>query len=1175
MRNAGVTVERPTILIGIGGTGCLIAERVLAKAVAAGLPSDSRALVVGIDTHVRDLRALHHIEKRFRIQISDQRSVRELLMGSNWESVKNWHLPAAAFSEDTLSKSLISGAGQIRMLSRLATHGAMRDGSIEQILKEAITRVTRLKNDDRHSGEIQIVITASLAGATGSGSFIQIASIMDQTCRAAGVTGLVRGVFLLGDVFVRTSTLPIDQVINARFNTYAALAELNACNAYASGRGVPVGFDFEVAPGMRLPKGVPPLQTVTLIDFENDIGGNLGSDLDAYHEMAVRAVHQYAFTPIGERLDAVMVNDVRAHQRAEELGRRPLYSGIGVHTILYPRDAVEDYVTLAYAAETLRGEWLILDDLFDIAFRDYEMRRQTDPGVQRPDVGDLFLRNFELLRGESAFIRQIHAALHPGSVDLDGNLPPPIHTLYLEALRNEVLRQYWELPPLPTTVGGLVPYTIGDLEDDDDLPRTVQDIETRLDRAWRSVQTTAASLPSDIFRTVFSAGLEPERLGGYRPHHLKKWLVLDRQHLVAVRWFLYSLRRDVRAARERLDAREIQTALEALGRQFDPPRRRRASTAADRDETAPRGRSNPEIHARAEAVRGKGVLGLFRGRRRSFVAQLVAYHQNSLALIRKWAVTRVEEQVYDGLLREIDALVALVEMSFDRVKVLKREIDGTLAEIAGAHSSARGKGIFDGIRYVYAEPEDKRRVARGAIESDVRSDADGAEVNGAIGELIFATYVAARRERPADPGEAIVRTDVAALGAALRTRLIDQDARRVVRARLRPHYDFSVWRAVQLDWQARREEAELAGAPATAVAATAEAHLAHLVEEVRSHAQPFIDYATVGVGQSIIYWSINPRVVAEFGDRTGLFEILKSEEGENPDENDVYGTNELLCTHVRANLDLSDLKKLHPGEATGHARGVATGVYRKAYLDEVAPLRSPAVVLGQTSGRITPHIDRNWHKAGVLPELFSDMQKQIDVEIDRSIVVALVLDLLITETQVGRGPITSIDLSKLPDGAGAIVEIVGSADDWTIVRQLRRNSDYGLAAEVLWDAALARMDVANARLLKSDEFTGLVERILALAIPDDGEEEQRRRVAESLLTRLFEILTQVVQRLMPQQTAPARIAYARQLARPCSLAAIERLSEHHRLAPEQVRGLGLIVERVASATAATAGPVDS
>ncbi|MFD0936551.1 hypothetical protein ACFQ12_15385, partial [Methylobacterium trifolii] len=224
--------------------------------------------------------------------------------------------------------------------------------------------------------------------------------------------------------------------------------------------------------------------------------------------------------------------------------------------------------------------------------------------------------------------------------------------------------------------------------------------------------------------------------------------------------------------------------------------------------------------------------------------------------------------------------------------------------------------------------------------------------------------------------------------------------------------------------------------------------------------------------------SIHPAIVEEFGDQDRLLDILKSEAGENPDENAVYARTELLCTHVRANLDLSDLRKLHPGDGSEHARGAAMGIYRKAYLDEVAPLRSPANVLGRGSGRITPHVDRNWHKAGILPEIFPHSQKQVSDEIDRAIVLAMVLGILPKSVPEGRGPITAIDLSRLPGGVGDVREVWGF---WPPVRAgnpvLIRDDLLDLAAQAAQAAdhaswALLLVDPATVARLAGGDATG-------------------------------------------------------------------------------------------------------
>lgn len=1159
-----VTVKRPTVLIGIGGTGCLIAERVMGQARAAGLTDASRVCIVGIDTDIKDLKKLRNIEKRFRIQTSDQRSVRQLLLPPHWSAIEGWHLPMEAFSEDTLSKSLLSGAGMIRMLSRLATFLAFKDGDAEAVLKEAVGRVTKMRTNSDQEGEVQVVITCSLAGATGSGSYLQIASAMDQLCRSVGVTAFVRGIFLLGDVMVRTQTLPTNQVVNAQFNTYAALAELNACNAYAMGVGAPIGFNFDIAPGMSLQRGVPPLRTATLIDYESDIGTNLGTDRDAYYGMAVRAVYQYVFTPIGERLDSVMVNNARAQQRAEVLGRKPIYSGIGVHAITYPRNAIAEYIEIEYARRNLGGEWLVLDELYDRAYRIYETQRRTDPSVQRPDVGDNFLANFKLLMDQSSFIKELHLSLHPGGFDLDGNLAKPVHLRYLKALVDEVLKLYWAVTPLPSVVADLRLPTLAQIEESEDVPATVARVEQALDRAWRAVQITAATTPSEIFRTIFGTGLEPERLGGARDFHLKKWLVGDKLHLVAIRWFLYALRAHLREERPKLKPDLVENTILGIGEQFGDPKQKKGAT----EETgAPRNRAHPEVHERAREATKRGLFG-FGNRRKEFAQKYFQYQQTSLNKIREWAQIKVCEQVYDGLVRELEGMIALVEATFDRVEDLKRKLDGEVAEIADMHSARRQRGLFDGVLYVLGEPEDKQRIADEALREASRSVEEGAETNAAIGELVFKEYLEARHMSPLNPTDAVSKLDAPELTKLLRERLVGVDAREVVGKRLTSHYDFSIWRAVEKDWRARRDEMERS--PRTGEAGTRtiaddpERHLNALVEEVRRHAQPFIDYSDRSVGDQILFWSVNPIVVEEFGDRAKLMDILKSSPGEDPDVSEVHSSTQLLCTHVRANLDLSDLTKLHPGDGSNHARGSGTGVYRRAYLDEVTPLRRSSSPYGRGTGHITPHIDRNWHKAGVLPEVFPDTQKQVTEEIDRAIVISLALGIVEKTEPKGEGRIASLDLSRLPGGQGRRHQIAATHDDWAILESLRRNSDFTLAAELLWEERLQSLDPMNAPLFGEERIEAIVMPLLEITtMRADANEEARRRTAiESLVLRTLELCSTIAERLMPKQTPRARGAYVAQTGEAALRAAARTVCSRHNLVGVEAQPIDELVDRV-------------
>ncbi len=73
-----------------------------------------------------------------------------------------------------LDKPLTEGAGQLRVISRLALRAAMKEDKLTSW--QEIEKIFPVTSDQTEYGvRVVIVVTYSLAGGTGSGMFLQIA----------------------------------------------------------------------------------------------------------------------------------------------------------------------------------------------------------------------------------------------------------------------------------------------------------------------------------------------------------------------------------------------------------------------------------------------------------------------------------------------------------------------------------------------------------------------------------------------------------------------------------------------------------------------------------------------------------------------------------------------------------------------------------------------------------------------------------------------------------------------------------------------------------------------------------------------------------------------------------------------------------------------------------------
>ena len=105
----------PTLLVGLGGIGCSIAD---ITSSMLGKEEKEYVGVVGLDTNVEDLKKLS-IKS---IRTSDERLVKDYII--EHPEYKEW-FPVNKF---TVNRGMLTGAGQIRAISRLAALASIEDG---------------------------------------------------------------------------------------------------------------------------------------------------------------------------------------------------------------------------------------------------------------------------------------------------------------------------------------------------------------------------------------------------------------------------------------------------------------------------------------------------------------------------------------------------------------------------------------------------------------------------------------------------------------------------------------------------------------------------------------------------------------------------------------------------------------------------------------------------------------------------------------------------------------------------------------------------------------------------------------------------------------------------------------------------------------------------------------
>lgn len=372
----------PTLIIGIGGSGKEIALRLRRRIVerygSLSMLPFLQFMHVDTDTTVTaqeqyDLRGSDdplHQEVRFkpveRVDLTIEGGTAKYIEHiDNYPQIKRW-FPTTGKTAGL--GNLGEGAGQIRMASRLGFFHADNFRRIAQRLEQAkaqlsdaaiLQRSARLGFEFEPKG-MNVFVLASLAGGTGSGTFLDMGFLLQRYFPSAERVGIL----LLPAFF--NDYAGAERV---RANGYAALMELNH---YAFGHSF-LG-DWE-GRGEYLPP--PPFTTTYLIDGTNEAGlviGSAGKEYDAYRMVAEVLFHDYSIGKFAGMKRATRVNlinfnlNVYTHNFLNEALRKGSREGhkqiagdnypsrfgsFGLATIAFPTDRVRGACASRMAARIL------------------------------------------------------------------------------------------------------------------------------------------------------------------------------------------------------------------------------------------------------------------------------------------------------------------------------------------------------------------------------------------------------------------------------------------------------------------------------------------------------------------------------------------------------------------------------------------------------------------------------------------------------------------------------------------------------------------------------------------------------------------------------------------------------------------------------------------------------
>lgn len=1033
---------RPTLLIGVGGTGSLLAERVFHRTMAETGEDIGQLAVIGFDTDDRDVRRRQHLSNRQKRRFSSKFPIYKILE-DNPELSENWFLRQNQLTHEILNMSLIDGGGQIRIFSRLALHVAFKEGQIASDLRREMAKLATFSNQNVFGGILNVFILGSLAGATGCGSFLQIALAARRIALDNGVRSVqVRGFFLLPDIFVRCAGLSRDQQQNVLANATAALRELNAIMLATAGRSPLDSLRFEYMPGAQLESGGMPFDTVTLIDFENESGQNLGPNLAHYLDLAERAAFIQLFTPIGQEFVQRSVNSVLGRLEGAARGKTNSYSSIGVYTIEYPEADMLDYLADRMAADGLESGWLLLDRMYAKSLEVYEERRKAgDRSAPYPRRDQSFITNLEQLANDRRQpFRDIYLNVHREEENEDGDTTIVVqHQKFLSAFENYVKSVFRRYNSGIEAVYQRQFMSSSQLMERESLADDVRRREQYLSRDFSTLEDAIRHCPEDIYEALVAMAdtMAPE---DWQDHHLQAYLVRPAPHLLEVRYFLYSLQLAIEERLSKLTPSSLRKTYDDLDSAFD----RRAGRGGSQ-------RSRQVVREIAEELANIGAGGRLLsalGMKSDLAKFAKKYSINFNAKVermRAYAEATVVTRALEMLQRDIAELLKLLELLFADLEGLREVLDKRIERHLNAH--AHEKGAARAIRFAYASAEAKEALWA-ALRPTAASVKESRAANAVLINAYFEEMTRRRQQRSAVTGSASEEFSARAL---FEREIINGFSRDTIANECGEMFRMNVIDALKKD--------------AALTDVNWQDHVQSVVSMTSEQAKPFINLADAQTGSRLIYWALSENSRRAIGDGPFYDQLFRYEAEESALVEPQFADQQLYCVNVHFNFSLDQLAKLFSG--TGMSPNIHSpgqGSYEKAYRSRINELiqwsaRNP----NEICPTLTPHLDRDWHKPGTLPEIIAGVQTSTDQSIFRGLVRGLSMQWLQREDEASRSIFAFYDPTRKAQGVNR--SVIGSgAEAGDLYLALRDQPHIIFSINQGWDdlvASIPRQEIGK------------------------------------------------------------------------------------------------------------------
>ncbi len=952
-------MARKILMVGLGGTGCKAVARVRSRVLNEQRNGDRQFFddiaFVGIDTDLNQ----NGRETLPMVLTSRNASVEDILSSNNdwdeWFPAKNVFLRG---------RNMLKGAGQIRVLSRLALEDTLSRNLTSddpmKALNDAFDQLQQLDGDS-NPNDVTVMIISSFAGGTGSGIFIQTALYLRNLIlnRLHCNTAIIRGLFALPDIYVGAQNGP-SLIENVYANAYASLKELCAINRLFSGNsrlsaGIRMRFsdqfdsDTDRDANGQFPAVKSPYDFIFFVDDVNGRSGKLNS-IEAYNEQIADIAYMQLYSPMAQNMSSEEDNQIRS--RIISNGQR-IFGSAGFSRIVYPHDEIVDYCAKSLMKDAISNTWLQFDQHYRNDYMDAVKRRRQDPAWPLPKKDQHFCNSVSnVLQHGSAIFPSLRddIILHTEENDSESD------QIERQDVLLENIKAYIKAEANGKSAGNDSIRKAATEAAIDQFGKRREDIIQKISNSEKQLQlykrvveeqtrSAARTLMCNILPDTMSSRAARE------PYTLASLLYSSDTdahavHPLSARYLLYRLRDAMKQ-----EVRALTGATVSMEKKIS-------------------GHLNRDWDEKKEGMQ-RAAQSVPRLRKRPFVNLYTEARESCYSNITRYAVDLMTLEVFKACLTRINLLIKRYETMFQCLFDIMEDTGRDIFRLETMHDVNRQT-----TTYVSASSLQKR-AACNAI-SIQHSDMDSTMYESILTVIYGAVIQEENELRDAfvlsggkkDEEKAINNRLSETIGQGIRELFrtqVEDTFRRIVLEDQSDAVNISVIRAI---------EKQCAADMHAGMAATKEQAAANLLTSTKTRAMPFLMYDVNAQDQfSTTFWGVNDQAARDLHSDANAFFAP-----DTPVMSNRYSYYEICCYRAVYAISLDEIPKF---QDTGSKPGIYYHYYES--------LRQKMFNLGKdTNSRedaLTPHVDYHWIERSYLP-MISDSRNDED---DSGAAIALFL----------------------------------------------------------------------------------------------------------------------------------------------------------------------------------------